>query len=117
MMLSLREKQSKFVRLIAELIIFAWQNGYEFTFGEAQRSIPEAKRLHDLGIGSENSLHIIRLAIDLNLFKNGIYKTSTEDYRKLGEFWESLSTADYNCCWGGRFNDGNHFSISHEGRK
>ncbi len=120
-MTSLREKQSAFVFLVAKLIEYAYANGYELTFGEAQRSHEEALRLWHLGAGILDSLHIIRLAIDLNLFKNGIYLTKTEEYEPLGVFWESLSTADYKCCWGGRFpspkQDGNHFSIEHEGVK
>jgi hypothetical protein len=61
---------------------------------------------------SANSLHKDRLAIDLNLFKNQDYLKSTEDYLPLGEYWESIGGA-----WGGRFNDGNHFSLEHNGRK
>ena len=33
--LSIREKQSKFVRMVADLIIFAYEHGYELTFGDA----------------------------------------------------------------------------------
>ena len=32
--MSLREKQSRFVVLVAELILFAEANGYELTFGD-----------------------------------------------------------------------------------
>lgn len=59
-----------------------------------------------------NSLHYIGLAIDLNLFKNGEYLKDTNDHKELGEFWESLGGS-----WGGRFNDGNHYSLEHNGRK
>ncbi|MFQ9337054.1 MAG: M15 family metallopeptidase [Varibaculum sp.] len=51
--------------------------------------------------------------MDFNLFVNGQYKTRTEDYLPLGEYWESLGGA-----WGGRFKsrpDGNHFSLEHNG--
>ena len=115
--MTLREKQSTFVKLIALLIDEATSLGYELTFGEAYRSKEEAEKLSKLGLGIKNSLHTIRLAIDLNLFKDGIYLTKTNDYTELGEWWERMSTSDYICAWGGRFNDGNHFSISHNGRK
>lgn len=115
--MTLREKQSLFVELVARLILQANALGYELTFGEAYRSPEEAQRLFELGVGKKNSLHIQRLAIDLNLFKNGKYLNKTEDHQPLGEFWESLSTDDYTCCWGGRFKDGNHYSIAHNGRK
>jgi len=51
---------------------------------------------------------------DFNLFKDGVFLQGTEDHRPLGEYWESL---DPLCRWGGRFNDGNHYSIEHEGIK
>lgn len=91
--------------------------GYEVTLGEAYRSPEEAKRLAKLGLGIENSLHTLKLAIDINLFKDGVYLSSTESHRKLGEWWEIQSTDQFTCAWGGRFNDGNHYSIEHGGRK
>lgn len=84
------------------------------TFGETYRSPEEAKRLAKLGIGLKDSLHISKLAIDLNLFKDGRYLSSTESHKKIGEWWERQ---DELCCWGGRFGDGNHYSLTHGGRK
>lgn len=111
--MTLRQKQSLFVVLVAGLIDHAHDLGYELTFGEAQRSPEEAARLAKLGKGIKNSLHIQRLAIDLNLFKGGKYLSSTESHRPLGEWWETLHPL---CRWGGRFGDGNHYSLEHEGR-
>jgi hypothetical protein len=74
------------------------------------RSTEEATRL-----GFPNSNHTRRLAVDFNLFRNGHYLSATESHRPLGEFWESLSTDEIECCWGGRFNDGNHYSFKHRG--
>lgn len=102
--MTLREKQSVFVRKVALLILFAYERGYELSFGDAW-----AKSGH-----RRNSLHYSRLAIDLNLFRNGVFLQSTEDHRGLGEFWESLGEE---CCWGGRFGDGNHYSFKHNGKK
>ena len=64
---------------------------------------------------SANSVHKQRLAIDLNLFKGGVYQTSTEAHKPLGEYWKSLHPL---CRWGGDFStpDGNHYSMAHEGR-
>jgi hypothetical protein len=67
-----------------------------------------------LGYSHPSSNHKQRLAIDFNLFKDGVFLQGTEDHRPLGEYWESL---DPLCRWGGRFNDGNHYSIEHEGIK
>jgi len=60
------------------------------------------------------SLHYEGLAIDIDLFKNGIYLTSTEDHQSFGEFWEGLHP---DCRWGGRFRDGNHYSLTYQDRK
>ena len=111
--MTLGQKQRKFTHMIAQLIEYAYANGYELTFGDAYRD----PRLHgDVGVkksySSANSLHKSRLAVDFNLFKDGRYLTTTEAHRSLGEYWESIGGS-----WGGRFNDGNHYSIEHQGRK
>ena len=111
--MTLGQKQRRFARMVADLIIFAYDNGYEVTFSDAYRD----PRLHGnvgvkKGYGAANSLHKERLAIDLNLFKGGRFLTNTEDHLLLGQYWESLGGS-----WGGRFNDGNHYSIEHQGRK
>ena len=97
--MTLRQKQSKFARMVADLIIKAYDMGYEVTFGDAYRD-PRCP------YGSEVSFHHKRLAIDLNLFKNGKYLSSTAAHEPLGVYWESLHPE---CVWGGRFNDGNHY--------
>ena len=115
--MTLRQKQSKFAHLVSLLIAKAEELGYEITLGEIYRSPEEALRLSKLGKGIEKSLHTLKLAIDINLFMNGKYLRFSENYRLLGEFWESLSDDKIICFWGGRFEDGNHFSIGHGGRK
>lgn len=94
--MSLRKKQSEFVRAVGSLIRFATERGYELTFGDAW-----AKTGH-----MEGSKHYIRMAIDLNLFKQGRWLTETEDHTELGEYWENIGGI-----WGGRFKraDGNHY--------
>lgn len=115
---SLRQLQSVFAVLTAKLILYALSKGYEVTFGEAYRSKEEAERLAKLGVGIKNSLHTQRLAIDLNLFKEGKYLSSSESHKFLGEWWEKQSNPPlYLCAWGGRFGDGNHYSIEFDGRK
>lgn len=110
--MTLGEKQRSFPPLVAQLIEWAYKQGYELTFGECFRSPEQAQWDAQHALGIANSLHTQRLAIDLNLFIDGIYQVSTEAYRPMGEFWESLGGS-----WGGRFSkpDGNHFSIEHEG--
>ena len=110
--MTLQQKQSKFVQMIARLIDKATELGYELTFGEALRTPEQAKLNAKTQTGIENSLHLIRLAVDFNLFKDGKFLTTSEDHKPLGEFWESIGGS-----WGGRFKDGNHYSLEHEGRK
>jgi len=113
--MTLGEKQRLFTRLVGKLIEYAYASGYELTFGDAYRSPEQAKLNAQAGKGIINSLHCERLAIDLNLFVNGVYQTDSAAYKALGEYWETLGP---DCKWGGRFSrpDGNHFSIAHAGR-
>lgn len=115
--MTLLEKQFTFSRLVAQLIQEANRSGYEIALGEALRSPEEAHLMAEQGKGVANSLHTIKLAIDLNLFKDKKYLGSTEDHKGLGAYWESLSTEQYKCSWGGHFGDGNHYSIEHGGVK
>lgn len=116
-MLTLLQKQQLFPQLMCKLIEFAYSKGYETTLGEFWRPPEMAKLYAAQGKGIANSLHSVRLAIDLNLFKDGKYLTEAIDYKPLGEFWKSLSGVGYECCYGGDFKSGdaNHFSIEHNG--
>lgn len=108
--MSLVAKQGQFVQMIAKLVDFAFSKGYVLTYGEAYRPPELAKMYEQKGIGIANSLHTIRLAVDFNVFKEGAHLTSGDEFTDLGEFWEQIGGT-----WGGRFEDGNHFSLSHNG--
>lgn len=110
MMLS--EKQFQFTKMTADLINWAYLNGYTLTYAEAYRSPLQAKENAAKGIGISNSLHTQRLAVDFNLFKDGVWLTRTEDHEQMGEYWESIGGT-----WGGRFHDGNHYSLEYNGVK
>ena len=62
------------------------------------------------------SLHFDGLAMDIDLFKNGVYLTDVKYHRPFGEFWKSL---DPLCCYGGDFQsvDADHYSVTFEGKK
>jgi len=98
-------KQVAFAKMVPRLIDKAFALGYEVTLGDAFRDprvfgqVGESK-----GYGSINSKHKQRLAIDLNLFKDGKFLQETTDHKVLGEWWESQGGI-----WGGRFKDGNHY--------
>lgn len=114
--MGLVDKQDFFTGKLAELIRFAQDNGYQVTLGEAWRPDVTAEYYAKVGKGIANSLHTKRLAIDLNVFREGAL-LSAPGYTELGEWWEKQSTPTYKCTWGGRFNDANHFSLEHEGVK
>ncbi len=108
---TLRQRQSRFAREVALLIQKATELGYEVTLGDAYRD-PRAHGQfgEKKGYAATFSVHKVRLAVDLNLFRDGRFLTSSEAHRPLGEWWESRG-ADHR--WGGRWNDGNHYSFSY----
>ena len=97
--MSLGSEQRKFALHIALLIIYAYREGYEITVGDFFA--------HDGHV--KDSFHYKKLAADLNLFKDGVYLTKTEDHAPLGKYWKSLDSEN---TWGGDFKrkDGNHYS-------
>lgn len=115
--MTLGEAQRTFAVDVARLIPWAVAMGYEVTFGWAYRP-PEFSELYaKMKVGIANSLHELRLAVDLNLFRDGVYLTQTEHYKPLGDHWKSLRPEN---AWGGDFQtnpDGNHFSRAWEGRR
>lgn len=113
--MTLGQKQELFSRLIVNLMGFIHDRGYEIRVGDFFRD----PRVHGklgvkLGYGHKNSAHKNKLAADLNLFKDGRYLTDDNDHEPFGIYWESLHPL---CRWGGRFQDGNHYSLEHEGVK
>ena len=113
--MSLGDLQKSFARDVPRLIDKAYELGYEVTLGDAYRDPRSHGKLGEVkAYGHKNSCHKLRLAIDLNLFKDGVYLTTTEDHRELGEWWEAQNELNR---WGGRFNDGNHYSRTYDGMK
>lgn len=114
-MLTLREKRVLFTRLVSSLVYFdAPALGYEVAFGEIVRGKAQAAANARAGSGIKNSLHLDGLAADLLLYHDGTYLVDTKDYEPLGLRWEQYHEL---CRWGGRFGDGNHFSMEHNGVK
>jgi hypothetical protein len=98
-----------FSRCVCLLLAKMLEDGYEPMIGKD--GLPHMK----------NSLHYDGLAIDIDLTKDGKYLASTADHRPFGLYWESLHEL---CFWGGNGvkddglkNDGNHYSITYQGRK
>ncbi len=111
--MTMSQKQQQFTQMVGQLIAWAFANGYALTLGEAYRTPEQAKLNAKTGAGIANSLHTQRLAIDFNLFIDGVWQTDSKAFLPLGQYWESLGGV-----WGGRFKsnpDGNHFSLEHNG--
>lgn len=110
--MTLSDHQWHFLQDLARLIQWALvQGGYKLTGGDLYRSEADQERLVREGKSRTLlSAHRSRLAVDLNLFIDGVYQPSSEAHRPLGEFWKSLDP-DHNV-WGGdwvNFPDGNHY--------
>lgn len=141
-MTDLLRLQIEFTRHSARLVETATQFGYDVVWGEVARSDEQAEInalgptgraelveylskggawsalasaiSNNVGSGIRRSLHRHCLAVDLKLFQDGTYLTSTSDYVRLGEWWEKQHPL---ARWGGRFGDGGHFSFEHKGIK
>ena len=138
---SLSSKQSRFALYFARLIVHMNECGYQPKYGETKRSDEQAE-INAIGVsgrfrvatliraefkaladkilnngknnGIRESVHGLQLAGDVDLLKDGMYLSSTEDHRQFGEWWEKQ---DPLARWGGRWGDGNHYSFEHNGIK
>lgn len=104
--MSLREARVLFTIYLAQLILYAFDLGYEVALGESADFITAKDPTSD---HMKGSLHSMGLAADLALYRDGVYLTKTEEYAELGDKWKNLHPY---CRWGGSFSDGNHFSFA-----
>ena len=107
--MTLGNTQREFSRHIVYLKMHMLAMGYEFTEGDSFRD----SRVHGVwgkktSYSHPESLHKVRLAVDINLFKNKVYLTETSDHKDFGDYWCALHP---NNVWGGDFEkkDGNHY--------
>lgn len=103
--MTLHEKQSAFALHAVLLILHAFELRFAVTLGETWRPRDRS---------TKTSVHPLRLAIDLNLFRAGKYLTRTEEHAELGAWWKRQHSL---ARWGGDFKkaDGNHYSWEHNG--
>lgn len=109
--MSLRKDRCDFTRCLAYLVLYAYEIGYECNFDEGmdRKTVKDPTSDH-----KAHSNHDVGLAQDINLFKNGVWLTKTEDHALLGAKWKTLHPL---ARWGGDFGDGNHYSFEYQGRK
>jgi len=106
--MTLGHRQQNFAGNVAKLLYYIYNKGYTVTLGEALRTQEMAEIYAKRGTGIKNSQHCKKLAIDLNLFKDGVFLTSSEAHRPFGDYWETLNPDNR---WGGMWNDGNHYEM------
>ena len=85
--MKLLQKQFEFAKLIPLLLAEAERLGFQYKFGEILRSQAEAERLAKLGLGSKNSVHKLSLAVDLLLFRDGIWQRDWDFNTSLEKFY------------------------------
>ena len=109
--MSLVKAQAEFLLDVGRLVQYATEVGWTVTAGELYRS-PEQQEIYVKTGRSKtmNSLHLKRLAIDLNFFKDGKLTYDKKVLEPLGKYWESLHPLN---SWGGngiKIHDAPHFS-------
>ena len=109
--MSLSKEQAGFLLDMCKLIQFATGQGFVLTAGELYRT-PEQQEIYMKTGRSQtmNSLHLKRLAVDFNIFKDGKLVGDKATLAPLGAYWESLNPLN---SWGGngkKLVDCPHFS-------
>ena len=110
--MELWQKQAIFAKNAAMLLIDMHNMEFNPTLSEAYRTPEQAALNAKDGKGIAHSLHMDRLAIDINLLdKDGKYLTDKESYKQFGDYWKTLHPFNR---WGGDFEhlvDSNHFEM------
>lgn len=108
---TLRPKQVMFLRNVAKLIEYSTTlPNLELTAGEMWRTAEQQAIYFSKGLSKvRRSKHQDRLAVDLNVFINGVYRTDKEAFKDLAKFWKELNpnnVSGYDWDW-----DYNHFEM------
>ena len=118
--MKLSKLQRLFSKLINEHINWLHEQGWETTDGDAYRDPRSHGKIGEKLIGADgkkvygrrNSNHKRRLSRDINLCKDDEFLTRTVDHKISGQKWELRHPL---CRWGGRYDDGNHYSMEYKG--
>ncbi len=114
--------QEQFAYALGQLLVWAYEHQLPVRGGEWMRT-PDAAALNaKQGDGISTSLHIDKLAVDLNRVINGVLSNDPKDYKPLADYWKTLHP---DARWGGDFKptvarpygDIYHFSLTYGGRK
>lgn len=108
--MSLGKEQEAFSKDVLSLFTYLHEKGFQVRIGEAYRT-KEQQEIYIKAKRSQtfNSMHLKKCAIDLHIFKGGVWLKAKGELQKIGDFWESLSPKNR---WGGNwksFTDCPHF--------
>lgn len=109
-MTQLLQHQFKFAYNLGRLLQYIFQEGYTCTMGESFRT-PEQQAIYlKKGLTkTSNSRHMQRLAVDINIFKDGQLLTKSDDYLPFAKYWQQLSPDNVaGAYWGW---DAGHFEM------
>ncbi len=97
--MSLVAQQAEFLLDVSRLIQYAVSQGWVVTGGELFRTAEQQELYVKTGRSKTmNSLHLKRLAIDLNFFKDGKLVYDKQQLAPIGAHWERLNPLN---SWGG----------------
>ena len=105
--MTLGQKQRKFTLMLATLIAYLYEQGYELSLGRGRVS----KAANKADGGHTKSLHLDGLAQDFNIYKNGKWLKDGTGHDLGHDYWDSIGGAE-------RIKgDLNHYSYPHGGMK
>lgn len=109
-MSNLVDTQAAFLLNVCSLVAHATAIGFDVTGGELWRTQEQQAVYRKTGKSkTDNSMHLQRLAIDLNFFMHGVWIQDKKQLQEFGDFWESMNPKNR---WGGNwvtFLDTPHF--------
>lgn len=114
--MSLNAKQARFTYKIAQLIVWAKESlGVDLIGAELFRTKEQAEIYAKTGKGIINSVHRLKLALDMYVYKDGKILWDSNYYHAIGRKWKSM---DDDARWGGdmKRRDVYHYSFYHKGR-
>ena len=109
--MSMVDAQAAFLLDVCRLVNYATAQGFVLTAGELFRTAEQQEIYMKTGRSQTmDSLHLKRLAVDFNIFKDGKLCYDKATLAPLGAYWESLHHLN---SWGGngrKLVDTPHFS-------
>ena len=98
--MTLTERQVRFTFLLGKLLSYASETlNLDVKITELNRLLETQKDYVARGVSKTmDSCHLLNLAVDLYIIKDGAPTKNMEDYRQLGVYWECIGGR-----WGGRF--------------